>query len=80
VIIDAWQWDESKASFADIGCRMGGCSGHVDRPDEMINLTIDVVSGARHVKKGDYIVKDVNGGFYVCSAEKFKNTYEAVQK
>lgn len=78
VVIEAWEWDESKATFNEIGCKYMSCSGHTERPDEMTSLRIETLEGTMSVNKGDYIIKGVKGEFYPCKPDIFKATYEAV--
>ena len=42
------------------------------------DLEIDTLEGTMKAKPGDYIIKGVNGEFYPCKPEIFKQTYELV--
>lgn len=79
VVIDAWVWDESRKTLNEIGCQMVSCTGHTDRPDEMMNLSIKVLGGSVDVCKGDYIIKGTKGEFYPCKPDIFEKTYEPVE-
>ena len=60
----------------------------VIREDEMAfrlgegqyHLYIKTLEGKMYAKYGDYIIKGVNGEFYPCKCDIFKNTYEEVQE
>tara|TARA_R110000782_G_scaffold239148_1_gene325505 strand:- start:737 stop:1006 length:270 start_codon:yes stop_codon:yes gene_type:complete len=78
VIIEAVQWDESKATLANIGCKRVSCSGHLDRPDECTNLRIFTLEGVKPVSRGDYIIKAENGGFLCRKPGIFKMTYNHI--
>jgi hypothetical protein len=78
VVIEAWEWDETKTMFEKIGCKRMSCSGHTERPDEMTSLRIETPKGTMSVNKGDYIIKGVNGEFYPIKPDIFNATYEAV--
>lgn len=53
--------------------------GHVMFPlsfdDEVI---IETLEGAVFARKGDYIIRGVNGEFYPCKPDIFEKTYEEV--
>ena len=78
VIVEAVQWDESKATLNKIGCKYTSCSGHVDEPDLCRNLRIETLEGTMSVRPGDYIIKIAKGGFYLCEPGIFEKTYEQV--
>jgi hypothetical protein len=77
VIIDAWQWDESKATLSKTGAKRTSCRGHRDRPDECTDLRIDTLEGSMRVDRGDWIIRGVKGEFYPCKPDIFEATYEA---
>ena len=76
VVIEAWLWDESKATFAEIGCNVMSSEGHSSHPDLLRNLRIETLEGTMRVNKGDYIIKGVQGEFYPCKPDIFAQTYE----
>lgn len=78
VVIQAWEWDETKEMFNEIGCKMMSCQGHTERPNEMSYLRIETLEGTMSVNKGDYIIKGVKGEFYPVKKEIFDLTYEEV--
>lgn len=41
-------------------------------------FTIHTLEGDMTARRGDYIIKGVNGEFYPCKADIFKKTYEEV--
>ena len=79
VVIDAWLWDESKATIEKTGCFCISYNGHTDRPDEMTSLSIRTLEGPMRVDKGDYIIRGVKGEFYPCKPDIFVMTYDAVE-
>lgn len=78
IIIDAWEWDETKETFNKIGCVSMGSSGHIERPDEMTNLRILTLEGTMRVDKGDFIIKGIKGEYYPCKPDIFKLTYDLI--
>lgn len=42
------------------------------------NLYIETLEGNMHVSVGDYVIKGVQGEFYPCKPDIFKQTYETV--
>ena len=76
VVIEAWLWDESKETFAEIGCKSMSSEGHSSYPDRLIKLRIETLEGTMSVDKGDYIIKGVQGEFYPCKPDIFAQTYE----
>jgi hypothetical protein len=75
VAIEAWLWDESKTTFAEIGCKTMSSRGNSNTPDLMCCLRIETLEGTMSVNKGDYIIKGVKGEFYPCKPDIFKLTY-----
>ena len=79
VEIEAWLWDESKTTFAEIGCLSMSSEGHSRHPDLLKNLRIETLEGTMSVNKGDYIIKGIAGEFYPCKPEIFEQSYEAAE-
>jgi hypothetical protein len=75
IAIEAWLWDESKATFASIGCKTMSSTGNSNTPDLMRNLKIETLEGTMSVNKGDYIIKGIKGEFYPCRHDIFELTY-----
>lgn len=48
--------------------------------DALGNIWIATLEGDMVAKKGDYIIKGVQGEFYPCKSEIFKETYEKVEE
>ena len=42
------------------------------------NLYIETLEGNMHVSVGDYVIKGIEGEFYPCKPDIFKETYETV--
>lgn len=41
-------------------------------------VIIRTLEGVHHARKGDYIIRGINGEFYPCKPDIFKQTYEEV--
>lgn len=41
-------------------------------------FNIEVIGGTVTVRKGDYVIKGVNGEFYPCTEEIFNKTYDII--
>jgi hypothetical protein len=79
VEIEAWLWDESKETFAKVGCKSMSSEGHSNHPDLLKKLRIETLEGTMRVEKGDYIIKGVKGEFYPCKPDIFALTYDVVE-
>ena len=44
------------------------------------NLVIDTLEGEMTARKGDWIIRGINGEFYPCKPDIFKKTYEEVKE
>ena len=76
VVIEAVQWEGTKASFDDI-MAMGDIRWE---PGEMDSetFTIKTLEGDHLARRGDYIIKGIQGEFYPCKESIFIQTYELV--
>jgi len=76
VEIDAEQWEGSKESFDKI-LAMGLTNWS---PGEMGSDTfiIETLEGNHLARKGDWIIKGVEGEFYPCNSDIFEKTYDPV--
>lgn len=45
-----------------------------------IGIKIETLEGTMWAKKGDWIIKGINGEFYPCKPNIFEKTYEEVEK
>ncbi len=79
VVIEAMQFDGNNQraliDWAD-PVKDGGESVYLDIDDD---LTVMTPHGDTVAEPGDYIVKDVEGEFYPCSASIFEATHEKVE-
>lgn len=73
VVIEAMKWTGDNTTevlrwmFPDI------------EPDAEANeLTIQTLEGELHTSKGDFIIRGVQGEYYPCKPDIFKQTYETV--
>jgi hypothetical protein len=78
VIVDAWEWDESKITFSETGLKEVLSNGSDDTPDLMFNLCArrgdhEVIM---RVEKGEFIVKYGDGSFQVMSRGGFDAIFE----
>lgn len=75
VVIEAIQWtgkfDRNMSLFVGDKATIKG----LKEPFEMIIQTLE---GDMTASVGDYIIKGVNGEFYLCKPDVFEKTYEAV--
>ena len=77
VDVEAVQWEATKESFDAIMAM-----GDIDwKPGEMGSETfvITTLEGDHLAKKGDWIIRGVNGEFYPCKPDIFEKTYEQVE-
>lgn len=76
VVIDAMQFtNENKETvFHWITCNH---YAELDGPDEVIK--IETLEGDMIVRKGDWVIRGVNGEFYPCKPDIFEKTYEKVE-
>lgn len=92
VVIEAIQWtgsnEEEIKNFAGISAKFKylSCSGNgymltTEKPSDehTVSLEIATLEGNMTAKEGDYIIKGVNGEFYPCKPDIFKQTYEEVE-
>ena len=76
ITLKAWKWNESREQFKQIGCKMLRCSGHEEEPDLMKNLKIETSDGkGAFVRKGDYIIQNFRGEYFVCDRAFFYENY-----
>jgi hypothetical protein len=80
VAIEAWLWDESRSTLKKIGCKSMSIEGHSSYPDLVRNLRIETLEGTMKVNKGDYIIKGIQGEFYPCKPDIFKQTYYTLEE
>ena len=76
ITLKSWKWTESRNLFNQIGCKMLKCSGHQDKPDLMTDLKIQTSDGkGSMVRKGDYIIENFRGEFFVCDQNFYDENY-----
>ena len=79
VVIDAWRWDESRATLDATGCHCSSHWSHRDRPDLCRDLCIRTLQGTLRVEPGDWIIRGVQGEYYPCKPDIFAATYEPAE-
>jgi len=80
VVVEAIQWDGS--NFGEIKEFVGfGCVQHVKSWSREFDNTILIVTleGDMRANVGDWIIRGVNGEFYLCKPDIFEQTYERVE-
>lgn len=77
VVVEAEQFtDENKDMvFNFVTCNKYPTTDENDKP----TLTIQTLEGDMTAQLGDWIIKGVQGEFYPCKPDIFKETYEEVQ-
>ena len=81
VVIDAWLFTEEKIQKGHIpGVEDRAMFSEIwlGKSSEDGRYYIDTLEGQMTVKEGDYIIKGVQGEFYPCKPDIFKQTYEPV--
>ena len=86
VVVEAVQWDGTNED--EINKFVGLCIGakiywshNLYGPNEYekgLKLNIQTLEGVMRAKRGDYIIKGVNGEIYPCKPDVFEKTYEKV--
>jgi len=77
VVIDAMLWDGSVGSANAIVKWIGdGARFHQGTGGEQI--AIPTLEGVMSARSGDWIIRGVQGEFYLCKPDIFSATYEAV--
>lgn len=87
VVIDAIQWNglnfKDIENFAGYGIAI---LEEVRKPNMDMNisgdyrLSIRTLEGVMDARKGDYIIRGVNGEYYPCKPDIFEKTYEKVEQ
>lgn len=78
VVIDAVQW--SGNNLNEILDFMKDKQPNYYEDDEKKLLTIQTLEGNMIASVSDYIIKGVQGEFYPCKPDIFKQTYEVVEE
>lgn len=73
IIIEAVQWNEDNIS--EIREFMGENEPRVAVAGQLAIITLD---GLMYASKGDFIIKGVQGEFYPCKPDIFKQTYDPI--
>jgi hypothetical protein len=51
---------------------------HPETEERTVGLNVPTLKGVERASQGSYVVKDLNGGFSVKSANEFKREYRAI--
>lgn len=73
IVIEAIQYDKASIGKAQNFCNKMKYNPHNNE------YYIETLEGTMLISEGDYIIKGVNGEFYLCKADIFEKTYEEVQ-
>lgn len=80
VVIEAVQFLDTEESILELS-ELGLDPVRVDYADlDNPVLKIETLEGLMVATEGDYIIKGVQGEFYPCKPDIFKETYEKVEK
>ena len=79
IIIEAIRW--SGSNVKEINIFTNKPPQRILSWDDSLNesVIISTLEGDMRAKKGDYIIKGINGEFYPCKPDIFKKTYERVE-
>lgn len=75
VVIEAVHFDETSLNANEI---IRWSEGAVQKCINADFLEVKTLEGTMVAKRGDYIIKGVNGEFYPCKPDIFEKTYEEV--
>lgn len=85
VIIEAMKYTEDNYKEAITFVGKDNCivitnrrSMNPNKKEAIVTLLIKTLEGTMLVSNGDYIIKGVNGEFYLCKPDIFDKTYEEV--
>lgn len=84
VVIEAILWDglnlEEVKNFVgkSLEYEIYDAAWQVGKGVPIVDMKIKTLEGTMEAKKGDYIIKGVNGEFYPCKPDIFEKTYEPV--
>ena len=84
IIVEAVKWTglnlEEIKNFVDESLLYNICDGawEVGEAPVVVDMQIRTLEGNMSVSVGDYIIKGVQGEFYPCKPDIFKETYETV--
>ena len=79
VVIEAIQWDGTNANeiFKFVGDSLLVVEhGKADTTFDLYTFTIKILEGNHLVSPFDYIIKGIQGEFYLCKPDIFEKTYE----
>jgi len=65
----------------NMGIMADWCGGMLYRRDDNFEASIKIMTleGVMTARKGDYIIKGVEGEFYPCASKVFEKTYEVIE-
>ena len=84
IVIEALQWDtynhremfDFLTGTTDKPITTEGTNFYIDHPKAIGGLIIKTLEGEHVAQPFDFIIKGVNGKFYPCKPDIFKETYE----
>ncbi len=77
VVIEAMQFTEEDK---EIVFRWITCNHYADWEGQNEVIKIETLEGDMIARKGDWVIKGVNGEFYPCKQDIFEKTYEKVEE
>ena len=82
VVIEAFQWTGDEKQLEDPSWLVNAIKTEevyfLNRGTEKVSMYIDTLEGVMGAKRGDYIIKGVEGEIYPCAERIFHKTYEKV--
>lgn len=78
VVVEAVQWDGTQESLDNIVALGLKSMNSLDFYGEF--FFIQTLEGNYKASKGDWVIKGVNGEFYLCKPDIFEKTYEKVEE
>lgn len=82
VVIEAihYDWDDNEKCADEAQDEIADFMDDNIVIDSDDDIEIETLEGTMYAKKGDYIIKGVNGEFYPCKSDIFHKTYEQVNE
>ena len=80
VEVEAWEFTREALKSTDSWVRLYVNEIHLisQYAGEVLYIEIDTLEGTMRANLGDYIIKGIQGEFYPCKPDIFKETYEKI--
>ena len=82
VVVEAWEFTRDSIKVADSWVRRyrNDINLFSQYGGEVLYIEIKTLEGTMRAELGDYIIKGVQGEFYLCKPDIFKQTYELIKE